>query len=185
MTEKLVKTGNDYILYSKDKTVLGITSGTMEGRMLSLKNCEAIDNGYDLDEIRKLADEDFECELGDGPTTNESINSMIKKSNANGAEWGFKKALEILSDKKFSEEDMRKSWSEGYHRKVDEINGSTLNYFDDLIQSLQQTEWDVEIVMECPQCKEYGYISECRNVCNKKFIQPKLDADGCLILRRI
>lgn len=46
----LAKTGNDYILYSKDKTVLGITSGTMEGRMLSLKNCQTIENGYDLDD---------------------------------------------------------------------------------------------------------------------------------------
>jgi len=97
---------------------------------------------------------------------------------------GFKKALEILGDKKFSEKDMINAWSEGYHRRVDEINGNELRYFDKFIQSLQQTEWNVIVEMECPECKEYGYISECRNVCNKKFTQPKLDADGCLILKR-
>ena len=151
---------------------------------LSIKNCDAIANGYDLDEIRKLADEDFECELGDGPTTNESINSMIKKSNANGAEWGFKKALEILSDKKFSEKDMSKAWSEGYHRKVDELNGNGLRYFDKFIRTLQQTEWDVEVEMECVMgCQNLILNGENSVCCGDK--KPKLDADGCLILRRI
>lgn len=30
----------------------------------------------------------------------------------------------------YSAEDMSKAWSEGYHRKVDEINGNKLIYFD-------------------------------------------------------
>ena len=30
----------------------------------------------------------------------------------------------------YSAEDMSKAWSEGYHRKVDEINGNELRYFD-------------------------------------------------------
>ena len=30
----------------------------------------------------------------------------------------------------YSVEDMGKAWSEGYHRKVDEINGNELRYFD-------------------------------------------------------
>ena len=29
-----------------------------------------------------------------------------------------------------SAEDMSKAWSEGYHRKIDEINGNELRYFD-------------------------------------------------------
>lgn len=190
MTEKLVKTGNDYILYSKDKTVLGITSGTMEGRMLSLKNCQAIKNGYDLDEIRKLANEDFECELGDGPTTNESINSMIKKSNANGAEWGFKKALEILSDKKFSEEDVKFMFQLGFNLD----NAISRNEYNTHIQSLQQTEWDVEIV---GSGTVYKTVLDCCTNHHPKFgctkkdgcpcisnELPQLDADDCLILKR-
>ena len=50
--------------------------------------------------------------------------------------------------------------------------------------SLQQTEFDVVIEMECPECQSWGYISECRNNCNKKFLQPKLDKEGFLILKR-
>jgi hypothetical protein len=136
---------------------------------LSIKNCESIANGYDLDEIRKLADEDFECELGDGPTTNESINSMIKKSNANGAEWGFKKALEILSDKKFSEEDVKFMFQLGFNLD----NAISRNEYNTHIQSLQQTEWDVEIVMDICGDKVYAVP------------EPALDENGCLILRRI
>ena len=30
----------------------------------------------------------------------------------------------------YSAEDMSKAWSEGYHRKIDEINGNELRYFD-------------------------------------------------------
>lgn len=177
MTEKLVKTGNDYILYSKDKTVLGITSGTMEGRMLSLKNCESIANGYDLDELAVLS-------------TKEETTIVGNQKMAQGFIKGFQKALELLGDKKFSEDEMWNMFYFGDSLKRQIKSGKIENkhmgeIFDDYIQSLQQNEWDVEIVMECPQCKEYGYISECRNVCNKKFIQPKLDADGCLILRRI
>ena len=145
---------------------------------LSLKNCEAIENGYDLDEIRKLADEDFECELGDGPTTNESINSMIKKSNANGAEWGFKKALGILGDKKFSENDLREAISQT--RKGMLYNKQ---YEDEHIQSLQQTEWDVEIVTEPMNLDEIR--DQGKGFLNSNTNKLKLDKDGCLILRRI
>jgi len=35
---------------------------------------------------------------------------------------------------------------------------------------------DVEI--ECPQCKEWGYINSCRKDCNQKFLQPKLTKEG-------
>ena len=161
---------------------------------LSLKNCEAIANGYDLDEIRKLADEDFECELGDGPTNNESINSMLKKSNANGAEWGFQKALSILGDKKFSESNIRIGYSSLLNLEKEEGELSEVftekqyRHIDNYIQSLQQTEWDVKIEMICPHpmdtyrcglqygCDEYG--------CNHPEQVPYLDADGCLILKR-
>jgi hypothetical protein len=57
---------------------------------------------------------------------------------------------------------------------------------DKFIQSLQQpTEIDVVIVMECPQCQEWGYVSECRKDCNKKFLQPKLDSERQLIIKKI
>ena len=173
----LMKLGDEYKLYSHDSCIA--TTHESPYKKLSLKNCQAIENGYDLDEIRKLADEDFECELGDGSTNNESINSMLKKSNANGAEWGFQKALEILGDKKFSEEDMKKVY----------LNSSKYEWFGDCIKSLQQTEWDVEIEMENKQQLTNGYKNQPDNVIGfiaayENVVVPKLDADGCLILKR-
>jgi len=176
MEGKLIKVENGYVLM-----VDNIMHAT-DNDKLSLKNCESIENGYDLDEIRKLADEDFECELGDGPTTNESINSMIKKSNANGAEWGFKKALGILGDKKFSENDLREAISQT--RKGMLYNKQ---YEDEHIQSLQQTEWDVEIVTEKFFKVEGDNGITIYAEAMEEFDERndyKLDKDGCLILKR-
>jgi len=175
----LKKLGDEYKLYSHDSCIA--TTYESPYKKLSLKNCQAIANGYEFDEIRKLADEDFECELGDGPTTNESINSMIKKSNANGAEWGFQKALEILGDKKFTEEDVKFMFQLGFNLD----NAISRNEYNAHIQSLQQTEWDVEIEMENSLTNGYknqpdnviGFIAEYKSI-------PKLDSDGCLILKR-
>ena len=177
MEGKLKKIGNEYKLYAQDDSCIA-TSWHSPYQRLSKKNCQAIVNGYDLDEIRKLADEDFECELGDGLTNNESINSMLKKSNANGAEWGFQKALEILGDKKFSEEDMIEfaKWTfleVGSNTGKDRTNEQLLLEW----KSIQQTEFDVEIVM----VKTPDGIFRENDV---PYASPKLDAENCLILKR-
>ena len=171
MTEKLVKTGNDYILYSKDKTVLGITSGTMEGRMLSLKNCQAIDNGYDLDEVvedivKTIVPNDRGEDIWYG--TSMAVGKLC-----------FQKALEILSDKKFSEEDVKFMFQLGFNLD----NAISRNEYNAHIQSLQQTEWDVRIEMECVMgCQNLILNGENSVCCGDK--KPKLDEDGCLILKR-
>lgn len=62
----------------------------------------------------------------------------------------------------------------------------TLSYQNCLeveVNSGQAKEIKVEIVMECPQCKDWVWISDCRKNCNKRFIQPKLDEWGNLILK--
>ena len=51
MKAKLVKTGQDYILYSESKETLAISNGRMVGRVLSKENCQAIERGYDLFEL--------------------------------------------------------------------------------------------------------------------------------------
>ena len=134
--------------------------------MLSLKNCQSIENGYDLDEVvedivKTIVPNDRGEDIWYG--TSMAVGKLC-----------FQKALEILGDKKFSEKDMSKAWSEGYHRKVDELNGNGLRYFDKFIQSLQQTEWNVEIVMDrIPADRAPNGWDEF----------PKLDDDGCLILK--
>ena len=161
MEGKLVKTGNDYILYSKDKTVLGITSGTMEGRMLSLNNCEVIENGYDLDEVvedivKTIVPNDRGEDIWYG--TSMAVGKLC-----------FQKALEILGDKKYNEY-VKFMFQFGFNLD----NPMSRNEYDAHIQSLQQTEWDVEIEMvSIPADRAPNGWDEF----------PKLDDDGCLILK--
>ena len=132
---------------------------------ISLKNCEAIELGDDLDELAKI--EYPICEVWNDEEA--LIRELAFKK-------GFQKALEILGDKRFSEKDMSKAWSEGYHRKVDELNGNGLRYFDKFIQLLQQTEWEVDIITE--EGKDTFGNAELT------WYNPKLDENGCLILKR-
>jgi hypothetical protein len=61
---------------------------------------------------------------------------------------------------------------------------------NDIIKSLQQTEWDVEIEMEKvkDETKIVGAVKGVKGSGSKittyKSV-PKLDSDGCLILKRI
>ncbi len=125
--------------------------------LLSLKNCQAIENGYDLD---KLADEMLEK-----AQTPHKLMSPI--TYRDGVIKGFQKALELMGDKKFSEEDIKQTL---YLKTGFDKNGFSFYKSDEeIIQSLQQTEWEVEVEMDI--LNEYD--------------KPKLDTDGCLILKRV
>jgi hypothetical protein len=77
--------------------------------------------------------------------------------------------MEILGDKKFSEDDLRLAMHFG---KFGETNNQTTTI--GFIKSLQQTEWDVEIDVLMTE-REGGVVIE----------TPKLDSEGCLILKRL
>lgn len=144
---------------------------------LSIKNCQAIERGWDLDELVEQEFSKFDQEV------RIIYRRQLQESLANM----FKKALEILGDKKFSEEDMSKAWSEGYHRKVDELNGNGLRYFDKFIQLLQPTEWEVEIIMKNSRTgKVINSESDLSwnedGLCDEAV--PLLDENGCLILKK-
>ena len=132
---------------------------------LSLKNCEAIVNGYDLDELALL-------ELP-------FVEVLEPFQKLRREQWvkGFQKALEILGDKKFTKEDMGRIMVYGYDKSTENEYLSRIP-FDEYIQSLQQTEWDVEIEME----QVYDGLDE---MAQKQYRrQPKLDENKCLILKR-
>ena len=161
MKGKLIKTDVNFLLEDDKGVVIATTSLNKEGLTLSIKNCQAIENGYDLDE---LAIEYFkQIHMGFG------ILEAYKK--------GFQKALELMGDKKFSEKDLRTAYGVGYLMKInpsDEYH-ETLN---GLVQLLQQTEWDVEIVEE----QVYDGLDE---MAQPQYVkQPKLDEKGQLILKR-
>jgi hypothetical protein len=147
---KLIKkTEGWYNLYDGEIGI-GSTHKELQGFKLSLKNCEAIERGYDLDELAY----DFSWNYQSDPNYGDTIH-VFKE--------GFQKALEILGDKKFSEEDIREAYSRGQTNSP--------------IQSLQHVEWDVEIRMEeitLPFGANQFY----------KDYKPKLE-DGYIILKRI
>ena len=167
MKGKLIKTDVNYILEDDKGVVIASTSLKKEGLSLSLKNCQVIELGYDLDELAY----DFSWNYQSDPNYGDTIH-IFKE--------GFQKAIELMGDKKFSEEQLREAF---FHVQ----NEPTFDVFK---QSLQQTEWDVEIEME--------YVGECNGNNDNGCFQdspghncgcferkPKLDATGCLILKRL
>ena len=85
-------------------------------------------------------------------------------------------ALEIVEDKMFSEEDMKRAFEVGEDfGSLPFSSYSTSKGLNkkEFIQSLQQTEWDVEIVTDV--ITDEGFPI---------YHRPKLDANGCLILKR-
>ena len=157
MKAQLVKRQDRFDLYNEsDGSKIASTLPNPMGK-LSLKNCQAIENGYDLDELSLSYVSDH---LTKG--TDEYHNSQIDFKE------GFQKALSILGDKKFSEEDMKKAMNKivtaTYSNKGDDIFDLFIEihrkkYMDEYIQSLQQTEWDV-------------------------FFNPdEKDSEGCIILK--
>lgn len=161
MKAELVKREDRYDLYNKsDGSKIASTAPNPFG-MLSLKNCKVIERGYDLDELAK----------------DRFGNSSHHTNNRCSYKEGFQKSLEILGDKKFSEEDMRKAmdrvfdWCED---DKDEDCSSMTELRNKHIQSLQPAEWEVIVEME-------GFVDEEGIYCGER---PKLDADNYLILKR-
>ena len=161
METKLIKVLEHYHLYAGDKAIATtIVGNPMLLPNLSLKNCEEVERGYDLDTeveniVKTIVPDDRGKDIWYG--TSMAVGKQC-----------FKKALEILGNKKFSDEDMKKAiyiaWEGGDLASTH------------IIESLQQTEFDVEIVMGDPIGIGDKYTPDTK---------PKLDADGCLIVRKI
>lgn len=167
----LSKRDGDYYLFKDDSWALGSSSDRQRspsGYKLSVDNCNAISNGYDLDELAiKTHGKDYEMFQG-------QINWFNK---------GFQKAIELLGDKefKFTKKELVNLLIDfvGFPHPYSEPRGSISERF---VQTIRQNEWNVEIEMteNCP----FDYTSRCtkgRCDCSK----PKLDSNGCIILNRI
>ena len=177
MEAKLYKVENTFYL-KVGETILGTSSNPNLSASirysLSLKNCQAIELGYDLDELARENNKHHK-RLGTVIDKLPLLTAALRQGYTEGYKEGFQKALSILGDKRFTLEDMMNCWNKA------------LNFLEhketlgDHIQSLQQTEWDVWLVMACglpDGCTEPEVTCTCD-------IIPSLDADGCLILRKI
>lgn len=167
MKAKLYKTEKEnYMLVDPtkgtyDKGYLLGTSRESDVNKLSVKNCQAIERGYDLEEeMYKLVDKKAE-----------QNNTIDLNAYGHGCLDAFQKALEVNADKRFTLKDMMDCWNKAL--KFQE-HKETLG---EHIKSLKQTEWDVEIEKENVMNDYNGNI-----ILGASY---KLDADGCLILKRI
>jgi hypothetical protein len=173
MKGKLIKENNGYTLFVDGK-VFGDTDGhqlkSITNR-LSIKNCQIIELDCDLDGIKRKVFDGF-----DGQPDSFTIAAVERTIQI---------MVELMGDKKFSKDDMRKAIEIARKGSIQEQhNGygmSTGSIFvldnlscDEIIHSLQQTEWDVEVEM----VKEH-----IGSRCYKKY--PKSDDEGCLILKKI
>ena len=163
MKAKLIKDDNLYGLKDGDK-IIGTSDDELNSLLnypfrLSIKNCQSIERGYDLDELAKNL-------------YKESLNYHLQNESdyTFGVIDGFQKALELMGDKKFSEEDVLKAIEMYYKKK---------KIFIEIIQSLQQTEWDVEVDEEM----EFIFDPAMGITQGYYLDKPKLDVDGCLILK--
>lgn len=201
MRATLQKTENGYGL----KEVVAFVSSVRpdhKHKKLSLKNCKTIEFGYDLEELAyetyplKAVEIDETCAI--------DANVLSRK----GFIEGFQKAVEILGDSKFSKSKLRAEMlnialMEPLPNEHFEIfKNRKFNYVDTMdLKSLQQNEWAVEVEMEnntnqCDGCKAGHELDGHLHIdpktgsrymsCQKdKYQKPKLDADGCLILKRV
>jgi hypothetical protein len=178
MFGKLLKTEKGhYILIDDTKGtydngfLIGASRRDTDANKLSIKNCEAIERGYDLDELAM------------GYDLYEKINFV---GQMRAYKEGFQKALKILGDKKFSEDDitsaMNRVW-DWCEMQEDEECSSMTELRDKHFKSLQQTEWEVEIEMEPYYDGEF--IDDGKTHIVEPKWRPKFDEDGCLILKRI
>ena len=180
MKAKLIKENNGYTLFVDSKIFAEVDGHQLKSitNRLSLKNCQAIERGYDLDELAKI--EYPICEVWNDEEA--LIRELAFKK-------GFKKALELIGDKKYSDEDLDKAVNLAYvsgggddsYKECEELVKEHLN---------QQTEWDVEIEMEKvkDETKIVGAVKGVKGSGSKittyKSV-PKLDTDRCLILKGI
>lgn len=183
METKLIKHGHSYALLKDGKMVAfahpeDFSNDHMIGK-LSLKNCEDIKCGFNLDE---LAEKRFG-------------KSLHHASNRHSFREGFQMRDKMLGDKKFSEEDVLEiSWELFRDNPNIKKFSDFKKCFEEHIQFIEQTEWEVEIEMDmilvgqcdCPCHSDGSTIMHFMACCHPKMVEsPKLDADGCLILKRL
>jgi len=171
MKAKLIKDEDGYSLFTREENstnrkFIATTQGMYVDHKLSKQNCDEI---FGVVDVERLAEE--------------SWSGNYKEIKQLAFKLGFNKAMELNKDKLFTVEELRYAFYTGMKHGSEGgiMFGKALA--DEYVQSLQQpTEIEVEIEMECldPNCDGI----------NKKGVcipgdKPKLDSEGCLIIKKI
>jgi hypothetical protein len=177
------KVSDNYILHRIKDNVLTIEGdsehlifGIEPFYKLSKRNCDAIANGYDLEEMAKeYAEQGKDIDI---PYSNGMYYGFLE---------GFKKRNEILENisntpdpKLIDSMCMRYRHDFGMIKDeaiIDYLRVTMTQLWEEVVGIgfyAGKTEWDVDIVMEY-----YDPLPPTRQTA----LRPKLDADGCLILK--
>jgi hypothetical protein len=170
----LMKLGDEYKLYSHDSCIA--TTQESPHKRLSKQNCDDIFGVVDVEILSDEYSHDSIWFNKRGTYNNQEFFEFIAKKSFTD---GFNKAMELNKDKLFTVEDVRKAMSIGlsigYGRQFEIENKSV--EIDIYIKSLQPTEIEVEIEM----IKTPDGIFRENDV---PYSSPKLDENGCLILKK-
>jgi hypothetical protein len=178
MKAALIKKAEGWYNLYQDKIGIGSTYPELQGYKLSKQNCDEI---FGIVDVEKLADERF---LGSDDITNYNLKFGFKE--------GFNKAMELNKDKQFTLEDLRTAMTYGIVQEGTGFVG--IHSVDDLFNLIlkkvsQPTEIEVEVEMEkvVDETKVVGAVKGVKGSGDKittyKSV-PKLDADGCIILKK-
>ena len=155
---KLIKVDDIYTLMDGDKMIASSDSDFQtdyEVMKLSKQNCDEI---FGVTDVEKLAEE-----YGSKFAHSYDPEDFIA---------GFNKAMDLMKDKLFTLSNLRKAFNS--------LENHPNRTFTELVALLKPTEIEVIIEMECDGVQT-GLCSEDCN-CN---VFPKLDSEGCLILKKI
>jgi hypothetical protein len=169
MKAKLIKDSDGYWLDISDDNIT--KRPLTDFGQISIKNCDEI---FGIVDVEKLAEEEyreFPTNPKDKPefTYGRDTNCHRKRK---AYLKGFNKAME-LNDKLFTVEDMQKLMYATINL-LEQDEGVPLKFFKEFIQSLQQPK-EIEVEIEMDICGDKVYAVP----------EPKLDENGCLILKRI
>jgi len=181
---KLIKsTGNHYDLRANGELIASTYQWVSPDKWLQLsrQNCNSL---FGIVDVEKLANE-YVSNFKDYNGTSD-VDFMV----------GFLKAMELNKDKVFTLEQVHKLL-----RLVHILPNFELEQFEDennvlqidtfISHHIQQpAEIDVEIVMETKQQLVNGYKNQPENVIGfvaeyENILAPKLDSEGCLILKKL
>jgi hypothetical protein len=177
MEAKLIKTDVNYLLEDNKGVVIGSTS-TKEINKLSKQNCDEI---FGVVDVEKLAI-DIWKDLG-------VFTENDKHLWFGGFRNGFNKAMELNKDKVFTLEDIKKAMDWMMTQYFEFHEQPTIGRRDQYLESIQQpTEIDVEIEMRNSRTGNIvKHDSDLEwdedGLCDRAI--PKLDSEGCLILKKI
>jgi hypothetical protein len=157
MKSKLIKKSDGWYNLYDGEIGIGSTHAELQGHKLSKQNCDEI---FGVVDVEKYVDE-YDAEW--------------KYTERIGFRDGFNKAMELNKDKVFTEQNLREAYSRGI------LGGDSV--VDRYIKALQPTEIEVEIEMESMNIDEIR--EQGKGFLHGNTKKPKLDENGCLILKKI